>query len=167
MSQKKIFFSFMLLLLSACSGDKGPERLCPQVAILRALEAVEDHGRDSMDRSTLVASAKMESVKGSCSYEDKGVDITFDLEMAATKGPRLGSGRISFPFFVSIVEPMGEILSKEIMTADFVFPDKEETVKKKEPLHVFLPLEEGQDAFNYRVLLGFQLTEAQLKFARE
>ncbi len=155
------------LILSACASDKGPPRLCPQVAILRDVERVEDYGREAADPSNLVAIAVMKKIDGSCKYDDDGVNVVFDLGLAAEKGPRLGSDQISFPFFVSLVTPEDKVRAKEMMTVLFAFPSGGKLVEKTEPLRVFLPLKPEEDASSYRVLLGFQLTEEQLQAVKK
>lgn len=169
MKQKRSLFALALAVtaLAGCSSDKGPPRLCPQVAILRNLERIEDHGRDSIDPSTLVAVAAMRNIEGSCDYDDQGVRISFDLNMVAEKGPRLGGDQISFPYFVSLVGPEDQVLSKEPLTAKFEFPSGGKQVKKTESLRIFLPLKKDETAQGYRVLMGFQLSEDQLKAVRE
>ncbi|MFA6280322.1 MAG: hypothetical protein WC612_05980 [Bdellovibrionales bacterium] len=155
------------LTLAACATDKDapvkPKPLCPQVAIVRALEKVEDYGQEAIDPTTLVAVAVMQKVDGSCAYGEKGVDVTFDLSMAAQKGPRLGGNKVSFPFFVSVVSAEDKVLAKDMMTAEFSFEGDGKAVTLDQPLHIFLPLAKGEDAANIRVLTGFQLTEAQAK----
>jgi hypothetical protein len=120
----RFFLSVCLVpfALAACASDDGPPRGCPQVANLRDLERVEDHGRDAIDPSTLVAVALMKKIDGTCKYKEKGVEVKFDLSMAAEKGPRLGSGQASFPFFVSLITPEDKVRAKEMMTASFAFP---------------------------------------------
>jgi len=156
-----------LLALAACANtSEAPVRKCPQVAILRPLERVEDYGNDTVDSSTLVAVAVMQSLSGKCAYESNGVDLNFTLSMKAEKGPNLGGNRISFPYSVSVITPDDKIIAKDMMTATFTFDDKTKLATTEEPLHVFLPLAKDEDASTYRVLTGFQLTESQLKAAR-
>ncbi len=164
---KKAWLGLFLFLTACTNGEALPPRRCPQVAILRDLERVADHGNDAAVPETLVAVAAMTGLEGACAYRKKGVDVLFTLRMAAQKGPRLGGERVSFPFFVSLVDPSDAPVSKEIMTADFSFSSGGRMAKKDESLRVFIPLEDGADGSAYRVLMGFQLTEAQLKQARE
>ncbi len=166
---KRTILTLMMacFMLGACVTDKDapvkPKPLCPQVAIVRSLERVEDYGQEAMDPATLVAVAVMQKVDGSCTYGDKGVDVTFDLSMDAQKGPRLGGNKISVPFFVSVVSAEDKVLAKEMMTAEFSFEGENKTTTLDQPLHIFLPLAKDEDAANIRVLMGFQLTEAQAK----
>lgn len=177
----------LLLLVSvslvACSSrNKAPTRLCPQVASVHELDQMADHGRDAMTPDTLVAVATMKRIEGKCKYTDEGVDVSFDLHMQAEQGPRLGGNQVNFPYFVSVISPDGEVLSKEIMTQNFVFEEDVKVTEKVEPLRVFIPLENDEyvgdeeadedestksDASMYRVLLGFQLTPEQLEQVRK
>jgi hypothetical protein len=159
--------SLVCVLLTACVGDKGaPRFLCPQVASLRELDRMEDHGREQPLETTLVAVATMKKIEGSCTYQSDGVEVLFDLTMEAKKGPRLGGETANFPFFVSLVSPDDEVLSKETMTESFTFTEGKEQIEQIEPLRVFIPLSETEDASNYRVLLGFQLTPDQIEAVR-
>ncbi|MDD3181444.1 MAG: hypothetical protein PHD48_01355 [Alphaproteobacteria bacterium] len=155
--------------LSACASDgqdKTPPRHCPQVAILRSVEKMEDYGSDAIDPSNLVAIGYMNKIEGGCDYNDKGVDVTFNLKMTANKGLRLGGDKVSFPFFVSVLKPDESVLGKELMTASFSFAEGTKVTELVQPLHVFLPLTEEEDAANFRVLVGYQLTEDQIKAKR-
>jgi len=152
-----------LALLAGCAGDKKPVRLCPQVAIVRALERVEDHGHDAAEDTRLVGAAQMKKIEGGCTYKDEGADVNFTLTLGAEKGPALGGERISFPLFVSLVSPEDKVLGKELMTSEFVFADQAKVAQQELSLHVFIPLGKDEDASSYRVLMGFQLTEGQIK----
>ncbi len=167
-----ITLTLALLTLSACaSGSKTPALTCPQVAVVRALERVDDYGRDTPDASTLVAAAMMDDVAVSrCSYRGDEVAIDFELLMRAEKTDRLGGTRASFPFFVTVLDAQDKVISKKMMTATFAFEKGARRAALAEPLHVTLPHEEKQakegKSSPLRVLLGFQLSEAQLA-ARE
>ncbi|HBM90908.1 MAG TPA: hypothetical protein DD400_03405 [Rhodospirillaceae bacterium] len=163
---RSVFLLLMCFVLAACSSNKGPLRLCPQVASLRELDSAQDYGREEASEKNLVAVATLERIEGQCEYDDDGVEILFDLKMAAQKGPRLGGEQVNFPYFISVVSPQGEVLDKKMMSEQFIFEDGVEEVKKIEPLRIFLPLDEGEDASTYRVLLGFQLTPEQIEAVR-
>jgi hypothetical protein len=156
-------------LLAACASDDKkaePQRLCPQTAIVRELQNIKDYGGEAPDDSAIVATALMRGVQGRCEYKEEGAGVSFDLKMAAERGERLGGDRVSFPFFVAVLTPDQKILSKELMTTDFTFSGKDRLVEKTEGLHVFIPMDKDADGTNYQVLMGFQLTEEQLKAVR-
>lgn len=147
------------LLLTACAS-KEVLPPCPQVAIVRALETFNDYGSDVADPSNLVAVAKMDDVIGACEYTDDNVEINFTLSMRALKGKRLGGNQVSMPYFISVVGDDNKVISKEIMTANFVFGDTP-VAKFQEPLHVKLPYMNKEKLTGTRVLMGFQLTQEQ------
>ncbi len=164
MNAKIVLLALVMVVPAACSSSgKKDERMCPQVAIIRQLERAHDYGNDEPSEKTLVAAALMKDVKGRCSYERDGVEVTFDLLMVAGRGSRLGGDRVSLPFFVSVIAPDKSIVSKEVMTADFVFKSSSKHIEYTEQIRVFLPLETESDASHHQVLMGFQLTEEQVK----
>ena len=158
-----------LLLLSACASDKDappkPTR-CPQTAIIRDLSLVEDYGADTPDPSTRVATAKLQTLEGSCNYDKKGVDVSFTLTILAAKGPRLGGEQTSFPFFVAVVDEQDKPVTKELMTTTIKFKSGEPTTQHPEDLRVRIP-GNPQLVQDYRVLVGFQLTKERLNIVRE
>lgn len=163
----KLRVSLLLALavaLPACSSTKEPPKPCPQIAIVRLLDRLEDYGQDAADDARLVGVGAMPRYdNGKCEYEDDGVEVTFNLSLVAEKGPGLGSKRLGFPYFVSLVDPDNKVIGKEMMMAEFTFEDDKKPAFISQPVRVFIPLEAGKDAAGYRVLSGFQLTETQIK----
>ena len=138
--------------------------ICPQVAIVRELEAVRDYGGEKTAPDQLVSAARMNKISGNCAYQDKGIDIKFQLDMEAARGPRLGGLHANIPYFIAVVDPSGAILNKDRMTVDMRFSSDEMHMFHQEVLHVFIPLAKNQQRSgpNYQVLAGFQLTQQQL-----
>lgn len=145
----------VLLTLSACASDKETKPLCPQTAIVRELERSSDSG----------VQARMLRVEGTCAYDKTSVTVDAKLALAAAKEARLKSDRASFPYFVAILDPEQRIIAKKLLTVAFTFRDGA-SAEKTEPLHLTIPLAKEADGENYRVLMGFQLTEAQLTATR-
>ena len=180
-----IAFSLIVLLLGGCStlfGDddakakkdepkeakaKPVTPICPQVAIIRQLETLRDYGGEQPDPAQLVTTAKMTQIVGDCDYTKTGVDISYTLDMVAGRGPRLGGRHIDVPFFVAVVDPANAILTKDKLSAAIDFPENSRFAPHTEKLHVFIPLSDKQRDTGpfYRVLAGFQLTDAQLAAA--
>lgn len=171
-------FSLFLVLglaLAACASKPAEEKaepvdeppppakiktdnlICPQVAILRAGQEAFDYAGEAPEAAQLVASARMQTVEGDCAYRENGIDIKFTLHMGAKRGPRLGGDRVSFPFFMAVVDPKENILTRETMTAEFKFSGKEDVALAEQALHVFIPLSEAEliSGPAYRVLAAF------------
>lgn len=144
--------------------------ICPQVAVVRGLDVVRDYGGENPDPKQLVTAAKLLGIEGDCEYTDEGVDVAFHLNMAALRGPRLGGLQTSFPVFIAVLDPGGDVLNKNQITVGFSFASDSETVNRAEALHVFIPLPRDKRVTgpSYKILSGFQLTptqEAEMKAA--
>lgn len=195
MNKRYLLWSFLALLaalplLAACGSDdetkpdttkaeepkpaiktatiKAPTPICPQVGVVRGLDVVRDYAGENPDPSQLVAAAKLLGTDGDCEYTDEGVDITFNANMAARRGQRLGGRHASFPMFVAVLDPTDTILNKNQMTADIDFSSDDAEVNHVETMHVFIPLARDRQPLGpqYRVLAGFQLTLAQAEEAK-
>lgn len=179
---KKTLMLALIMVLSACASDKDSEDkaskenlgkpkeiapevkfntdnlICPQVAILTKAQQHLDYGGENPDPSQLVATAHMDRVDGDCAYRPDGVDIDFTLHMSAKRGPRLGGDQTSIPFFIASIDPAENILSREIITATFIFKGQDKVTQDDEALHVFIPIkkEDIQAGPAYRVLMGFK-----------
>jgi len=167
LSYRLLMACMLVPVLSACASSDAKPRQCPQVAILRPLDRVADHGHDVAEQGRLVGDALIQKVEGSCAYTNSGADVNFKVFIKADKGPGLGGDHLGFPFFVSLVSPDNKILDKELMTANFTFADESKTALFSEDLHVFIPLSGTESAENHRVLVGFQLTEDQMRAANK
>ncbi|MDD3288091.1 MAG: hypothetical protein PHX43_03700 [Alphaproteobacteria bacterium] len=202
MKYRIIILGMTVLAVAACADTPKKRKLCPQVAIVRALEKVDDYGHEEMEEKNLVATALMDSVEGECKYNDgrdedvmydwglfqfggysyeesvkgqkkegeaqpPGVDVNFSLKMLAKKGPRLGGDQFSVPYFVSVLDPENKILEKNLMTVSFKFSSSNGIAEQSDPLHVFIPMPKEAKSTEYRVIVGFQLTEEQIKASRE
>jgi len=137
---------------------KTDDLICPQVAILSEVQEKFDYGGEKPDPSQLVASAKMKSVEGDCAYQATGIDIAYTIHMVAKRGPHLGGDQASFPYFVAIIDPADNIISRQVITATFKFSGADKIAADDEALHVFIPLAQAAQEAGpaYRVLAGFE-----------
>ncbi|MBI1273105.1 MAG: hypothetical protein GC131_03350 [Alphaproteobacteria bacterium] len=149
--------------LAGCSSDKDKVRLpCPQVAVVRELARYIDHGRaDVQNSDTLVAEAVMTGIEGDCGFEDDGIDIDFNLNVIARRGPGLGGDRVSLPYFIAVLGPGDQIIEKKQVSLEIKL-DEGKPTEKKEKLDVYIPYGQDKDPGQYRVWLGFQLSEQQV-----
>ncbi|MDX9689337.1 MAG: hypothetical protein EOM37_04225 [Proteobacteria bacterium] len=157
---------FFPLVLGACANKEQavlPD-VCPHAAILRPLERVEDYGGDTHDVANLVAVAVMDSVViEKCDVEDEAYDLNLLIRMRAEKGPRLGGNKLSLPYVVSLVGEDDRVDHREISTASITFDGKSKLMPHEEKLHLVIPRVKDEKAPSQYILLGFQLSESQLK----
>lgn len=144
--------------------DKQPMPICPQVAIVRELDTYlrtkdgEAYDERELKPEELVSGAKMNRVKGDCVYRKDGVDAKFKLAIVAAKGPLLEGLRTSYPYFVAVVDPSGNVLNKENYSAEIGFSSEKRTMEHEESLRIHIPLPPDTRASgaSYQVLMGFQ-----------
>lgn len=151
-----------LLAVTGCASDvkdTKPTR-CPQVAIVRELELFDKYTTEQRDADNRLITAKLQSVDGSCRYRREDVLVKFDLAIAAQKGSQLTGNSYTLPFFVAIVDANDHVIKKELMTANIAFKEKTATAESTEPLKIIIP-GKGKSLEDYRVLVGFQLSEEQ------
>jgi hypothetical protein len=127
--------------------------ICPQVAIVRELQSIEDYGREAAAPEQLVASAHLRKIDGDCAYVKGGIDVKFELGALAERGPRLGGKHTEFPYFIAVVNPEQTILNKDTANVSFTFSGDKHTPRAKD---------KRKDGPDYQVLIGFQLTQEQL-----
>ena len=149
-----------------------PDPICPQVAVVRGLDIIRDYGRETASPDQLVAAAKLTRVEGDCAYvkdDQQGIDVAFKLDMAAERGPRLGSSHATFPVFIAVLDPNNNVLNKNEMSIEMSLSDDEPVTYHEEPLHVFIPLPKQlqTEGPHYKVLAGFQLSPAQADEAKK
>jgi len=167
MSMRKNVLQFAAMIfclpLLACSTSKL-ER-CPSVSVLvdTATAAV---WQGNPPQFTYVA--RITDAKRDCDIEkfSKNVQSSVDIAFQAYR-PRAGApATYTVPFFVAI-STEGRILAKKVYSMQFNF-DAQQTVREVSQSIDSLALTVGRDkqAADYGILVGFQLSKAQLDFNR-
>jgi len=125
-------------------------------------------GRDVTD---VIVQAQVVDTRITCEYA-KGRNakpaVTLDLQIAfaAERGPAERARRVRLPYFVAIVDGERNIVAKETFTADFEWADNRVRVGRVDQWEPHIPLRSNFDGPSYQILVGFQLTEAQLAWNR-
>lgn len=154
------------LLLAACGSDKAAHA-CPQVAAVRELAQITDFGRDeTLGLNSMVAAAKIDSIDGDCAFRSTNIDTDFDVHLTARRGSGLGGNQAEFPYFVAVLDQNNIPVSKQNLSTVMRFSGKDTTVESVEKIHVKIPTE-ANNAGEWRVLVGFQLTPEQLAYNRQ
>ena len=166
-----VLLAFAVAALGGCSLFKGSDKpvaqACPQVAILRDLaEQTQFRPGQGRDLTDVVSRAELADFSGSCAYHDGSVDVQVKLTLAAEKGPALRGQSTDYTYFVAITDPSGAPIAKQEFKTSVDFKPNVTRAGSVEELTQDIPLAKPDDGRNYRVLLGFQLTEDQLAFNR-
>jgi hypothetical protein len=153
--------------LSGCGMFGGGEKkfVCPAsfIAPDAGKEAVFKPGGRTL--SDVSYGVEIAAIKSGCARTDKGlsVDTKLSFELAA-EDPAIETG--SFEYFVSIVDGQQHILTKHVYVLPFEFDPRRRNMTRQDELIENLPLRNDMSGGNYAVVVGLQLTPAQLEFNR-
>jgi hypothetical protein len=155
-----------LALLTACSSDKDPAPACPSVAApgdaAKITRFRDGPGRDLTD---VVAEAQIADAAMQCDYDRSGVTVQLQLAILGIRGPADTSRTATFDYFVAIADPRGTVVAKEVFPISFSF-DNRQRVRQIEDLEQRIPLANRADGAAYKIVVGFQLSPAELEWNR-
>jgi hypothetical protein len=161
--------------VSACSSsDEPPAPPCPRAlivndaAVLTAFTA--GTGRDFIDVNYQVEIADL---KSGCQFETVDGQTRAVVAVApvlvATRGPANTDRVAKFQYFVSVIGPGGAILNKELFDVVATFEGNQRRLLYTEddpPITIDLAVDNAGRAGDYEMLVGLQLTPAQLDYNR-
>lgn len=155
-------------------------RACPQVTVLRDAGKITRYrpgarpGTAAPARRTVTGASLpspdvevrgvLGEIEGSCTYDDTGVTIDMGIDVVVQKGAALNGVGTSLGYFVAVIDPEQRVVRRETFEAAFTFPSPEAGSRtgSREELRQHIPLAAGQDARQWQVMLGFELTPAQV-----
>ena len=154
-------------LLGACGTDRK-RGLCPNASVLANTSQLTAF-RDKMegDPSGVTFEVTMNGVKADCSFDpDEGTtDSSISLSFRATRTPTGMAADYSVPYYVAVTRDSTTIVSKKIYSATFAFrPGEASTTFNADVSSVPIKLDNGKKPFDYGILVGLQLTQAQLDY---
>ena len=159
-----------VLALSGCSTDmkKG---LCPSANILANTSTV-NFFRDKMDGDPagVLYSVQVVGVKTDCSFDAN--EGTADSSLVVTfRGTRMPTGEradYAVPFYAAVIRDSTSIVSKQVLSAPFTFQAGEATtIFTAEVPSLIVRLDNGKRPYDYGLLTGLQLTQAQLDYNKK
>lgn len=144
---------------------------CPRVGVVEDLNSLTQLSDDSGRIGTEISSARMASVQSQCAINDKNVIVDMDIMFEGRMGPK---GRVklddqpsfSYPYFIAITTPSGSITAKEVFTATVAYESGQDTMNHAEQLRQVIPLTGEYNPSDFEILVGFQLSPAELAYNR-
>lgn len=147
------------LALAGCGTDSHSFKPgCPNVGIVRDLGTY----RAAAPQATAV----MTDIQAVCEYSDTGVAVRTALTIRATPEPGAASGRLPVTYFVAVVDPNRNILTKQTFPTAIDMPAGQVGFVV-EDLNQFIPAPKTIDARWYEVLVGFELPPEQVETNRQ
>ncbi|MEQ1888770.1 MAG: hypothetical protein ABL951_06275 [Alphaproteobacteria bacterium] len=162
----------LLFLLAACASDSqiGLQPLvCPTVGVLADASSLhvfgEGAGGGNNGRAYDLEFMRAHLLE--CELKDGEMKAAIRFEARARTGPAAVSDEYDYPYFVALLAPDGEVLSKTVRNATAKFKSgKSEIFFAEEYDDIEFSVPEGADGLGYEILIGFQLTREQMDFNR-
>lgn len=154
----------------ALAGTKSPTA-CPTVRIVQDLNQVHQFiDGENPDPSEAVSSIRMTSVQDQCALvkDNMVIDVTLAFEGRIGPKARAKSGDkpgFAYPYFIAITNNQGGIIAKEVFAVTLAYESGRDTETHVEQVRQMIPVA-GLNRDNYKVLIGFQLSEQELAFNR-
>ena len=162
----RLFGLTFVLFVTACSlPEPASPLLCPNVAILsgsdRLIQFRPGAQKDILD---IQIEADISKLVFACQFYDNHVRVNTSFQIKAHLGLKSKVDTVSVPFFVAIINPKGDIIAKKVFKSVLSFPKKHRNAVIQEKVTQQVPLSNPSLASKYQVLVGFQLTSAQLEY---
>ncbi len=155
-----------VILLSGCSVfSRGEaEFSCPKTGFVEnaATVAFLTPGGEN------IAAADLQGLSGECNFKNKdAVEVTVTLNFAARRGAADVSlkGK-ELPYFVAVLSPEEEILQRQAFVTNIDF-DNAGVGSSTEEHTVRISATKPEEAYKYKVVIGFALTPDQLRYNKE
>ncbi len=145
---------------------------CPDVKVLAELKGISQF-RDSKisDDTQKIASASLDNISATCAVAEHSVTLEISLDFIGVLGAAgvkdlNGQANYTYPYFLTVISPKGDILSKDVFALAMVYDKNNMSIKKQERLRQTIPLSAGQVANTFQIVAGFQLSADELEFNR-
>jgi len=151
--------------------DDSANSDCPQVDVIPELRSIHQFLEGGSTRAAdEVAAITMTGFKTACKHNANNVVIDLDVRFEATLGPKAQAWSdtrpgFAWPWFVAISTPNGNIMAKEVFAVTISFDEGQTHVIHEEHLRQIIPTQ-GEYGMTHELLMGFQLTDADLAYNR-
>lgn len=145
---------------------------CPKLQVVGDLSRIFQFSNPkSPVESALVASAAFTGIDAVCQVSPNSVTLEITMDFDGKLGPvgaknGASEANYTYPYFLSVVNPKGQILSKDVFALSMVYTAGETALHKQDRLRQTIPLMAGQNASQFQVVVGFQLSEDELAYNR-
>ncbi len=158
------------MILAACGAiSREPPGPCPRVSIVSdASQLTQFRDGPGEDLIDILYNADITRIDMSCTYNRAGteVDSTSSIRMLVARGPASNVTEATVSFFVAIVDENQVVIGRERFTSTFILQRSQRRSGVVEEIAQIIPMPPGLTGANYEILIGFELTDAQLAYNR-
>jgi hypothetical protein len=161
------------LAVAGCGGPAMDDLLvpCPTLVLPTDVADLTRYQAGSQpDLSTLVLDARVTGIEGSCrrGRRDQSLDSTISVRFQVDRGPAAAGRGLQLPWFIALLDARtNEVVSRQsfIMNGQFAVNTTRANVTSQ-PVEISFPVGAGRRVQDYRVLVGFQLSEDEVAMNR-
>jgi hypothetical protein len=121
------------------------------------------------DLTTVVLDAKVTAVDANCrrGRRDQSVDATISMRFQLDRGPAAPNRGVQIPWFLALLDADNNVINRQtfVLPAQFGANTTRAAVSSQ-PVEVSFPVGQTRRAQDYRIMVGFQLTEEELALNR-
>ena len=151
--------------LSACGNVPKERGICPRVAILADAGKITAFRPGAAETpANVMFTGEMTNIRILCKYNDQQLtELEGDVyvTMVLRKGPAMQGDVAEFPYFISIADRRGTVLSKRAFPLKINFGGNA-AVEHVERSWQFYRLKRGYGGIEYETWAGFQLDDRQV-----
>lgn len=171
-----VVLAALVMLVAGCSDayrsvtgvfKKKQEFSCPRAAIVKDASRLTTFrpgpGRDITD---IKFEARLPRIEIGCKYDDQGVEVQTNVVIIAARGPADTTRQAQVRYFVAVLNPRNQVIGKKEFSTQLAFPINIDRGAVSEELVERIPVGRGVSASGYKIVVGFQLTPAELQYNR-
>ena len=151
------------LIFVGCNSDRLAQ--CPSVSVLVDTARLPVF---SADGKSIPYTVEMVNAKRDCDIDkfSKAVGASVDIDFRALRQQPGAAASYTVPYFVA-VSSEGHVLAKQLFSVQFTFPQDQRVADFTDSVNsIQLTVGRDKKAADYGMLVGFQLTKAQLDYNR-
>lgn len=150
------------LVIAALSAFDAAATACPTVAVHPDTARLVQMGAGG-DANAQAYDAVMSAPQATCQSNKSDIKVNLTFHIDAALGPNVEARTVRVPYFV-VVMSAGKIVAKEVFPVALGFSPATPKLSLNETVDkISLPLRTAATAQPYEILVGFQLTAAQLR----
>jgi len=115
--------------------------------------------------------ARIDAMRMTCERVEgeRGPALKADLALRLNteRGPALASPQVGYRYFVAVLDRDGRVVARRAFPVQLDFSGNATTLSTTDNVTQTIPLGQGGGPSDYTVYVGFELSEAQLRYNRE
>lgn len=155
--------------LAGCADTPKDRGICPRVAILADAGKITKFRPGAAETpENVMFTGQMREIRITCKYNDQQLvelegDVT--VTMVLVKGPAMSGEVAELPYFITVTDRRGTVLSKREFPLRINFSGNR-AVEHVEKSWQYYRLRRGNTGIEYETWAGYQLDQSQLDYNR-